>query len=266
MTLVYEKEGHIVKVGMNRPKEKNALDPAILMELYRAWQEINKDDDIRVVILHSCLPDIFCSGMDLKTAIPLLTRMREPETDAEKWLMEWGENVGKAMLKPNIVKKPVIAAINGYCLTGGFEMVMGADLRIAADDALFQMREASLGIMPTGGSNVYLPRMLSPCRAMEILLTANNFTARTLYDWGFLNRVVSRAGLMDAAMELALRIAGNGPHAVQGIVRCLRETRDMQWEEAFAKELEIGLPIFAGSDAREGIRAQKEKRKPNFVV
>jgi enoyl-CoA hydratase len=265
MTLAYEKEGHIVKLGLNRPKEKNALDPDTLMELYHAWLNINKDDDVRVVILYSCLPDIFCSGMDLKTAIPIISRVREPETDAEKWLLQAGNDVGEAMLKPNIVNKPVIAAINGYCITGGFEMVMGADLRIASDDAIFQMREARLGIMPSGGSNIYLPRMVGSCRAMEILLTANNFAAQTLYNWGFLNNVVPRTGLMDTAMEMAQRIADNGPRAVQGMVRCMRETGDMKLGEAFAKELEIGLPIFVSDDVREGIRAQKEKRKPNFI-
>jgi len=265
MGLNYVKEGHIAKVGLNRPNEKNALDPQILMDLHRAWQDINKDGQIRVVILHSCLPDIFCSGMDLKTAIPILTRMREPETDAERWLAQVGPHVAEAMLKPNIVTKPVIAAVNGYCLTGGFEMIMGADLRLASEDALFQMREASLGIMPTGGSNVYLPRIFTPCRAMEILLTAGNFKAQTLLEWGFLNRVVPSGSLMEAAMEMAARIAGNGPLAVQGIIRCFRESREMGYTEAFNKELEIGLPIFASADAREGIRAQKEKRKPNFT-
>ena len=169
MGLVYEKEGKIAKVGLDRPKEKNALDPQILMDLHRAWLDINADDTIRVAILYSCLPDIFCSGMDLRTAIPILTKMREPETEAERWLARVGPHVAEAMLKPSIVKKPVIAAVNGYCLTGGFETVMGADLRVASDDAVFQMREASLGIMPTGGSNIYLPRMLTPCRGLEIL-------------------------------------------------------------------------------------------------
>jgi enoyl-CoA hydratase len=168
------------------------------------------------------------------------------------------------MLKPNVVKKPVIAAINGYCLTGGFEMVMGADLRIASENAVFQMREASLGIMPVGGSNVYLPRQLSPCRALEILLTAGNFRARTMHEWGFLNHVVAQEDLMKKAMELGDRIASNGPLAVQGIIRCFRETRDMSFTDAFKRELEIGLPVFGSKDAREGILAQKEKRKPNF--
>jgi enoyl-CoA hydratase len=264
MGLVYEKEGHIAKVGLNRPKERNALDPDILMELHRTWVDINEDDAIRVAIIYSCLPDIFCSGMDLRTAIPILTRTRAPETEAERWLDQAGPHVGEAMLKPNIVKKPVIAAINGYCLTGGFEMIMGADLRIASDDAVFQMREASLGIMPVGGSNIYLPRMMTPCRALEILLTADNFTAKTLYDWGFINRVVSRQELMEASVKMANKIACNGPLAVQGIIRCFRETRDMMYGDAFKREIEIGMPVFGSLDAREGILSQKEKRAPNF--
>lgn len=264
MALDYTKEGHIAKVGLNRPQELNALDPDILLDLHRTWLDINADENIRVVILYSSLPHIFCSGMDLKTAIPVLTRAREPETEAERWLIQVGPHVGEAMLKPSIVNKPVIAAINGYCLTGGFEMIMGADLRVASEDAVFQMREASLGIMPTGGSNVYLTRMLTPCRGLEIILTADNFSARTLYDWGFLNRVVPREELMNAAMSLAERIAGNGPLAIQGIIRCWRESRDISWAAAFAKELEIGIPVFGSQDAREGIKAQREKRKPNF--
>jgi len=265
MALMYEKEGHIAKVGLNRPEERNALDPEILMDLHRTWMDINQDEKVRVVILYSCMPDIFCAGMDLKTAVPVLTKARAPESDAERWLIQVGQQVGEAMLKPNIVKKPVIAAVNGFCLTGGFEMIMGADLRIASENAIFQMREASLGIMPIGGGNIYLPRILSPCRALEILLTSGNFRARTLYEWGFINHVVpSQDDLMKKAMEIADKIAGNGPLAVQGIIRCFRETRDMCYADAFKREMEIGVPIFGSEDAREGIRAQKEKRKPNF--
>ncbi len=264
MALIYEKDGPVAKLGLNRPKERNALDPEILLDLHRAWKDVNGDDTIRVAILYSCLPDIFCSGMDLKAAIPILTRMREPQTEAERWLIEVGSQVGESMLKPNIVTKPVIAAIHGYCLTGGFETVMGADLRVASEDAVFQMREASLGIMPIGGSNVYLTRMMTPCRGLEILLTAGNYDAKTLLEWGFLNRVVPREKLMDSAMDLASRIAANGPLAVQGIIRCWRETKDMPWPQAFDREVAIGFPVFGSQDAREGIMAQREKRKPNF--
>jgi len=267
MSLIYEKHGHIAKLGLNRPKQLNALDPGILMELLQAWRDVNQDSSIRVAVLYSALPNIFCSGMDLKTSIPVLTKAREPENDAERWMAEgWdidGE-VAQAMLKNNIVDKPVIAAVHGYCLSGGFELVMGADLRIASTDAVFQMREASLGIMPTGGGNVFLPRHVSPCRALEILLTAGNYDAQTLYEWGFLNRVVPKDRLMDTTLELAQKIADNGPLAVQGIIRLAREMRMMQMKDAFTREVEIGMPIFGSEDSREGVRAQKERRKPEF--
>ena len=266
-SLIYEKQGHIAKVGLNRPKQLNALDPGILLDLHDAWQDINDDPAIRVAVLYSALPGIFCSGMDLKTAIPVLTKAREPENDAERWIVtgwDGSGGVAKAMLKVDFVKKPVIAAIHGYCLTGGFEMVMGADLRVASTDAVFQMREASLGIMPTGGGNVFLPRHVSPCRALEILLTAGNFDAQTLFDWGFLNRVTAKEKLMDTAFELAEKIAANGPLSTQGIIRLSREMRMLEFGEFFKREAHVGMPIFGSEDAREGVRAQKEKRKPDF--
>jgi enoyl-CoA hydratase len=265
--LIYEKHDHIAKVGLNRPKQLNALDPGILLDLHNTWKDINEDSSIRVAVLYSALPGIFCSGMDLKTAIPVLTKAREPENDAERWIItgwDGSGGVAEAMLKVDFVKKPVIAAINGYCLTGGFEMVMGADLRVASTDAVFQMREASLGIMPTGGGNIFLPRHVSPCRALEILLTAGNFDAETMYEWGFLNRVVEYDKLLDTAMELAAKIAGNGPLSTQGIIRLSREMRMMELSAFFKQEAGIGMPIFGSEDAREGVRAQKEKRKPVF--
>jgi len=265
MDLIFEKTGHIARIGLNRPEQKNALDPGILRQLHETWQTVNADDEIRVAVLYSALPDIFCSGMDLKTAIPVLTRAREPENDDEAWLLDgFGAGGGEAMLKFSFVNKPVIAAVHGYCLTGGFEMVMGADLRVASYDAVFQMREASLGIMPIGGGNGFLPRIVSPCRALEILLTADNYDAQTLYEWGFLNRVCARRELMPTAMALAEKIAANGPLAIRGIIRCSRETRTMDLTEAFRREVAIGSPIFGSEDAREGVRAQRERRKPNF--
>jgi enoyl-CoA hydratase len=266
MNLIYEKVGHIAKIGLNRPQQLNALDPGILMDLHNTWKDINQDSNIRVAVLYSALPNIFCSGMDLKTAIPILTGVREPENEAEKWIVSgWdGKGVGEAMLKICFVNKPVIAAIHGYCLTGGFEMVMGADLRVASEDAVFQMREASLGIMPTGGGNIFLPRHVGDCRALEILLTAGNFSADTMYEWGFLNRVVLKEKLMETTMELAEKIAHNGPLATQGIIKFSRKMRMKELKEAFLREVEIGMPIFASQDAREGVKAQKEKRKPDF--
>jgi enoyl-CoA hydratase len=264
MGIVFSKEGHVAKVGLNTHETKNALGPDELLALYNIWLECQKDDSIRVCVLYSELPDIFCSGMNLKNTIPILTGMRPPETDGEKWLVGFGDAVGKAMLKYKELDRPVIAAVNGYCLTGGFEMAMGCELRVASEDAIFQMRETTLGIMPIGGSNVFLPLQVGSVRANEILLTGANITAAKLYEWGFLNRVVPREKLMDEAMSLAERIAGNGPRSVRGMVRCSRRIHGVPLEKAFAIEIETGLPIFMSDDAREGVRAQKEKRKPEF--
>jgi len=264
MGIDFVKEGRIVKVGLNVPETKNALGPDVMLELYRAWEECGKDDAVRAVVLHSNLPDIFCSGMDLRTAIPILTGVRAPETEGEKWLISDAAAVGKSMLKVREMHKPVIAAVHGYCLTGGFEMVMGCELRVGADDAVFQMRETTLGIMPIGGSNVFLPIQVGQTRAMEILLTGDNFSARTLYEWGFLNRVAPRERYMDEAMALAERIAGNGPLSQRSMVKCSREIVGKSFDEAMNIELEIGMPVFMSDDAREGVRAQKEKRKPEF--
>jgi enoyl-CoA hydratase len=264
MALSFRKEGGVALVGLNRPEVKNALDAATLRELQTAWTEIAADPAIRAAVLYSELPDIFCSGMDLRTVIPILTAARPPANESEEWLIKDPRNVFRSMLRERDWDKPVIAAVHGLCLTGGFEMVMGTDLRVASEDASFQMREATFGIMPTGGSNVFLPRQIPLAAAKEILILGDYVPAKRLYEWGFLNAVAPREKLMDEAMRLARRICDNGPLAVQGILRCIRETAEAPIEPAMAKELEIGMPIFASADAREGVRAFKEKRKANF--
>ena len=258
MGLVYEKEGKIAEVGLNRPKEKNALDPQILMDMHLAWQDINADDSIRVAILYSLSAGYFLFRDGPADCDPHSDEDAGTGNRSGTLAGQGRPACCEAMLKPSIVKKPVIAAVNGYCLTGGFETIMGADLRIASEDAIFQMRESSLGIMPTGGSNVYLPRMLTPCRGLEILLTASNFSAKTLLEWGFLNRVMPRGRSDERSRGDGRRIAGNGPWRCRALSGASRESQDMPYAEAFKKELEIGLPIFASLDAREGIMAQKE--------
>ena len=264
MVLNFRKDNGVAWIGMNRPAAKNALDAGLLRALSGAWDEVVADASIRAAVLYSALPDIFCAGMDLKTVIPILTRAREPRTDDERWLVENGAQLFAAMLRQRTWNKPVVSAVHGLCLTGGFEMVMGTDLRVASEDAVFQMREASFGIMPTGGSNVFLPRQIPLVAAKEILCLAENVPARRLYEWGFLNRVVPRGELMDEAGRIARRLADNGPLAVQGILRCIREGANLTFDAAMARELEIGMPVFASADAREGVRAFKEKRKADF--
>jgi enoyl-CoA hydratase len=264
MGLIFEKEEHIAHVRLNRPEAKNALDPETLIELLDAWDEIQNDPGIRVAVLSSALPDIFCAGMDLKSTMPMLMRTNEPETEAEKRVAENPGLMLDAMLRNLELDKPIVSAVHGYCLTGGWEMVMATDIRIASEDARFQMREVQYAMMPTSGATVRLPRMIPYGAAMEILLAGDPVPAQRLLEWGFLNRVVPEEKLMETAMGYAERIASNGPLAVKAIKQSVRECLGLPLREALQKELEIGMPIFLTEDAREGPRAFREKRKPLY--
>ncbi len=264
MGVTFSTHDHIAHIQLNRPEAKNALDPKSLVELYEAWKTVRDDPDVRVALLSSAVPDIFCAGMDLKSTMPLVMRIREPENDVERKMMEEPEILSNALLREFEIDKPIVAAVHGYCLTGGWELVMATDIRIASEDAIFQMREARYAMMPTAGATVRLPRMIPYAAAMEILLTGKEIPAAQLLQWGFLNRVVPRDRLLQVAEEFAAQIAENGPLAVQAIKKSVREGMGLSLKEALAKEMEIGLPIFLTEDAREGPRAFKEKRKPVY--
>ena len=264
MGIIIEKHGHIAKVGLGIEETKNAFGPLELLQLNRIWEECENDCDIRVIVLYSTLRNVFCSGLNQKTALPIWAGMKDPETSAEKWFLNDNKSVGKAMLKYKNFDKPVIAAIHGYCYTCGFEMIMNCELRIASENATFRMLETQLGIMPMSGANVFLPALIGVTRSNEVLLTGEPFTAATLHEWGLLNKVVPLDSLMDEAMLLAEKIAKNGPESIQGIVRCCRDIQGKSLEEALEIEYKIGAQIFMCDNAREGISALKEKRKPHF--
>jgi enoyl-CoA hydratase len=268
MGLEFTKEGHIAKVGLNVPKTKNAFSCDLLMELCKVWDECQKDDVIRSVVLYSALPDVFCSGIDMTDSLPLLTGHRLPCNSIEKFLFNEEDcfaGYGKALLKERVLMKPIIAAINGWCLTSGFEMIMGADLRIASEDAKFQMRGTKLGIQAMGGANVLLPAIVGNTRALEILLTGEVYSASTMMEWGFLNKIIPTGDyLIEEAMDLAERLAGFGPKSQQGMIKLNRLARGLSLEEALNLEFEIALSVLKSSDPLEGIRAQQEKRKAKF--
>jgi enoyl-CoA hydratase len=240
----------------------------MLMDLCNIWDECQNDDRVRVVVVYSALPDIFCAGMDIKTSIPLLTGTKQPSTETEEYLFSEKEKFigfSKALLKVKDLDRPVIAAINGWCLTGGFELAMGCELRIATEDAKFQMRETTLGIMPMSGSNIFLPLQVGSARALEILLTGNVFTAAKLLEWGFLNKIVQgKEQLLEEAMSLAEKIASNGPKSIRGMVKLHRQIYGLTLQEAFSREIAFAMPVFKSEEPVEGFKAQKERRTPNF--
>ena len=158
----------------------------------------------------------------------------------------------------------VIAAINGFAVAGGMELAQGTDMRIAADTAKLGVQEVKWAIFPGGGSTVRLPRQIPYARAMELLLTGDLISAQEAYDLGFLNRVVPQKQVLDAAFELAEKIAANGPIAVQAIRKSARECLGRPESEAMGMESRFAAPVFKTEDAREGPKAFMEKRKPNY--
>lgn len=264
MALRFDSQDGIATLTFDRPEARNALDPETIVELADAWQRFEGDDDLRVAIITGT-GDAFCSGADLGRLIPLITGARPPETPADHRLRENPRLQQIALLRDSgITTKPIIAAINGSAIAGGMELVEATDLRVAADTAVFALQEPKWGLFPLGGSTVRLPQQLPWAIAMEVLLTGDRLSAADAKRFGFVNRVVPRDEVLPEARRIATRIVANGPLAVRAIKRSVLACLGRPIDEALATELEIGLPVFMSEDAREGPRAFKEKRPPNF--
>ena len=158
--------------------------------------------------------------------------------------------------------KPVIAAINGICAAGGLEMMWNTDLRVCADTAWFQLAEPRRGLFPGGGSTVHSARQLSWCNAMEVVLLADRITPERALQMGLVNRVVPRDQVMAEARKLADTICLNGPLAVRACKQSSKESTFLGLTEALANEMSYSASVFMSDDAKEGIKAFKEKRPP----
>jgi enoyl-CoA hydratase len=169
------------------------------------------------------------------------------------------------MLRSVTLRKPLVAAVEGYALGGGTEILQATDIRVAAKSAVFGLTESAMGLFPLGGSTVRLRRQIPHTLAMEMLLTGRRVTADEALSFGLVGRVVPDGQALPEARKLADLIASNGPIAVQAIKRSVLENAGLPEREALAGELAIGMPVFRTDDAREGPRAFAEKRKPQFT-
>ncbi len=255
----------VAVVTINRPEARNAISPEVVVRLAEAWTRVRDDPGIRVAVLTGAGDTAFSAGADLALLIPLMTGARQPDDEYDHALVADPGLAEVAMLRSFDVVKPVLAAVNGFAIAGGFELVLGTDLRIAADGARLGLQEAKWGLFPLGGSTVRLPRHIPYAAAMELLLTGDLIAADRAYALGLINRVVPQADVLDVTLEYARAIAANGPLAVQAIRRSVRAASGLPEQEALDSERQIGLPVFATEDAREGPRAFIEKRPPEFT-
>ncbi|WP_319524898.1 enoyl-CoA hydratase-related protein [uncultured Desulfosarcina sp.] len=265
MALIYEKRNHIAYLTLNRPEAHNALDPETVIELADAWQDFAGDKEMRCAIITGAGEKSFCAGADLGRLIPLWTGARKPETEADRQVQANPGLAQNALLRDLPLYKPVIAAVNGNAIAGGFEILYNTDIRVAAEDARFGLQEVKWSIVPAGGSTVHLTRQMPYARAMEILLTGELISARQALEYGFVNQVVPKAQVMDAAERYAAIIAKNGPLAIAAIKQAVLENSGKDVKTALAREMDLSIPVFLSQDAQEGPRAFKEKRDPVFT-
>jgi enoyl-CoA hydratase len=255
-----EREGKVLIVTLNRPEAKNALSSGMLAGMYKAWRLLDEDPELQVAILTG-RGDVFCAGADLKA----MGGGGEQDQAFQQLMAEVPDLHWQALLRHNRPMKPIIAAVEGYAVAGGTEILQGTDIRVAAEDAVFGVTEARRGLFPLGGSSVRLRRQIPYTLAAEILLTGRHVTAREALDFGLVGRLVPNGQALAEAKKIASEICENGPLSIRALMRMLREIDESYSEaDALAKELEIGGPVFASKDAREGPRAFAEKRKPVY--
>src|SRR5512139_1082001 len=222
---------------MNRPEAKNALSLPMLVGMVDAWAEADADDEVRSIVLTGA-GGAFCAGMDLKAmnmaeGSPYAVRMKEDPD------LHW-----KALLRHCQPRKPLIAAVEGYAVAGGTELVQGCDIRVAGASATFGLFEVRRGLFPVAGSTVRLPRQIPFTHAMEMLLTGRPYSAQEAGDIGLVGHVVPDGQALAKALEIAALINANAPLSVEAVKRSVRQTSGLSEAEALARELEIGWPVF----------------------
>ena len=261
--LLVERDGHIVTLTLNRPEKRNAFNAEMLCLLADAWDMIDADPEVRAAILTGA-GGHFSAGADLDRLVGALLSGKPAENEYEERIRQDFTIIFKGFLKEYHTKKPLIAAIEGYCYAGGTEILQATDIRVAGEGASIAISEVQRGLFPMSASTIRMPRQIGYARAMELLLLGDPITPATALDWGILNAVVPDGQALAKAREYAERLAANGPLAVQGIKAAVLAADGVPETEAFAKEMEIGMTVMASADAKEGPRAFLEKRTPNF--
>ncbi len=240
MSIQLTREGAVAIVRFARPEKLNALTLAMYDDLGRAFAEVGRDDRINAVMLAGSGDRAFCVGADLGESIPALASGR---FDISAW--------DPAHLKVEGFHKPIVSAVRGMCMGGGFEIMLATDLRIAAEDAVFQFPEVNHGFVPAGGTLVRLVRQIAYAHAMELLLSGRPFSAAELLARGILNQVVPADQVEPVALALATAIADKSPVAVQTIKEAVQTLYDLPVGEAFAREAILGQRTFTSDRARE---------------
>ena len=254
--IIVETADHVAVITINRPKVLNALDVPTLLELEVAFERVERNDDVRVIIITGAGERAFVAGGDIAD---LNSR------NGLAHYREFAEIVHRGFRKIEICDKPTIAAVNGYALGGGTELVLATDIRILAENARLGLPEITLGLFPGAGGTQRIIRQVPPCRAKEIMFTGDQISAAEAVAIGLANKVVPQQNVLAEARALAAKIAAKSPLVLKLLKRTLTNGADMPLSAALPYEQSmIGL-VFDTKDAHEGCTAFLEKRAPAFA-
>ena len=255
--IIVEKDARITTITINRPERMNAIDALASHELKQAFEEFKADDGQWVSILTGAGEKAFSAGNDLVAMSELMA--------------------GKIKLDPEIARapfggitrgfecwKPMIAAVNGFCLAGGLEIACSNDIRVAAEHATFGVPEVTRAIIPGASGTQRLPRMLPKGIALELLMTGGRFDAEWALRYGLINHIVPADQVMPKAREIAETICKNGPLAVRAVKESALRGLDLTFEEGLKQETEYSRIVMSSEDAREGPLAFAQKREPEY--
>lgn len=253
-TLLYDKRNAIGYVTINRPEKLNALNRKVMEELLDCFQSLQKDDEVRVVILTGSGEKAFVAGADINELAVQTPIVGKETARFGQQVLDLIESLGK----------PVIAAINGFALGGGCEIAMACTLRVAAETARLGQPEVRIGLIPGYGGSQRLPRLMGKCRALELILTGEPVTAPEAHRMGLVNQVVPAAELMPAAEKLAQKIIANAPIAVRLALEAVNHGMEMPVAEGRFLEATLFGLCCSTADMKEGTRAFLDKRPAKF--
>lgn len=242
-----ERRDGVLLITIDRPEVRNAVNAAVAEGVAGALDELDGDDSLSVGVLTGA-GGFFCAGMDLGAFV--------------KGESPWFGDRGFAGIAQRAAAKPLIAAIEGFAVAGGFEVALACDLIVAARGAKLGIPEAKRSLVAAGGALLRLPRRMPYHVVMELALTGDPLPAERFHEFGVVNRLAEPGAAVDVALELAAEISRNGPLAVAASKRILQEQFDWPTAEMFERQGAISGPVFASEDAKEGAAAFKEKRDP----
>lgn len=258
--ILYEKHGQVRLITINRPAKMNSLDFAANDELVRLWREFDADDEARVAVITGAGDQAFCAGADLKTYTMAFAR-----APAQEFRTKFTNGPGIGGITRNLdIFKPIVAAVNGYAISGGFELALACDIRFCSPNAEFALQDVRWGFHACDGGLIRLPQIVGQGHAMEIILSGDRVDAEHAYRIGLVNRIYSQAELVVRTLEYAEKLATRAPLAQRFAKEVMKRSVGMPMDEALWMESRSFYDIGHTQDLEEGLQSFRDKRDADF--